>query len=94
MCRFVGGDSLKKFLIIFALMFMLTGCAEVEKESTPEPVNVSMFKQIEMTNGWRIVYHRETKVMYAVSCSTYNYGNFTLLVNPDGTPMLYEGEDD
>ena len=74
-------------------MLMLTGCgATVEKElTTPEPVNVSMFKQIEMTNGWRIVYHRETKVMYAVSCGTYNMGTFTLLVNPDGTPMLYEG---
>lgn len=83
---------MKKILIIFALMFMLTGCAKVET-AYPESVNVSMFKQIETTGTWRIVYHRETKVMYAVSCSTYNYGNFTLLVNPDGTPMLYEGED-
>lgn len=83
---------MKRVLIIFALMFMLTGCAEVEKEQ-PEPTNVSMFKVIESNGVWKIVYHRETKVMYVVSWGTYNSGTFTLLVNPDGTPMLYEGED-
>lgn len=31
------------------------------------------------------------KVMYAVSGGAYNNGTFTLLVNPDGTPMLWEG---
>lgn len=81
---------MKRLLIIFALMFILTGCAKVETAS-PEPVNVSMFKQIETTGTWIIVYHRKTKVMYAVSWGTYNGGTFTLLVNPDGTPMLYEG---
>lgn len=37
-----------------------------------------------------IFHHRETKVMYAVSGGTYNRGNFTLLVNSDGSPMLWE----
>lgn len=35
-----------------------------------------------------------TKVMYAISDGAHNYGNFTLLVNADGTPMLYEGGDE
>ncbi len=39
--------------------------------------------------GWLIVYRRETKVMYAVSNSNHNVGTFTLLVNADGTPMLW-----
>lgn len=41
---------------------------------------------------YRIVYHKENKVMYAVSSSGYNAGNFTLLVDENGDPMLYEGE--
>lgn len=81
---------MKRLLIIFALMFMLTGCAKVETASS-EPANVSMFKQIETTGTWIIVYHRKTKVIYAVSYYGAGSGVFTLLVNPDGTPMLYEG---
>lgn len=44
---------------------------------------------------YEVVYHRDTKVMYVVSRGNYNAGNFTLLVNPDGSPMLYkESEED
>lgn len=50
----------------------------------------SMFVIVETTPRWRIVYHKNTKVMYAVSAGNYNVGNFTLLVNPDGTPMIWE----
>ena len=35
-----------------------------------------------------IVYERKTKVIYAISKN----GMFTLLVNPDGTPQVYDGE--
>lgn len=38
----------------------------------------------------RIVYDRDTLVMYAVSDGRENKGVFTLLVNPDGTPKLYK----
>ena len=50
-----------------------------------------MFVEREEANRWIIVYHKETKVMYAVSYGSYNIGTFTLLVNADGTPMLYKG---
>jgi hypothetical protein len=50
-----------------------------------------MFIKLEETYKWQIVYHKDTKVMYAVSIGHYNSGNFTLLVNADGTPMIYEG---
>jgi hypothetical protein len=49
-----------------------------------------MFIKIETTDDYYIVYHRETKVMYAVSDGAYNRGIFTLLVDEDGRPMLYE----
>lgn len=50
----------------------------------------SDFVIVESTDNFYIVYHKETKVMYAVSDSNYNHGNFTLLVNADGTPMTYK----
>ena len=50
----------------------------------------SMFVCIEETASFSVVYHKETKVMYAVSGGSYNYGTFTMLVNADGTPMVWE----
>lgn len=38
-----------------------------------------------------IVYDRETGVMYAMSRGGYCYGSMTVMVNPDGTPRVYEG---
>ncbi|MEG0453758.1 MAG: hypothetical protein RR559_00070 [Bacteroides sp.] len=50
----------------------------------------SMFVEVERTGRWRVVYHRDTKVMYTVSSGAYNMGSFTLMVDPDGDPMIYE----
>lgn len=79
---------MKKIILIcvLALCLLLSSCSTVE---TAENDGVSMFVQIECTSIWIIVYHRETKVMYAVSAGSYNNGTFTPLVNEDGTPMLY-----
>lgn len=79
---------------LFCAVAMLTcSCdyANVETEADTAE-SVSMFVCVETTSSWKIVYHRETKVMYAVSDYLKNNGNFTLLVNPDGSPMLWEGE--
>jgi hypothetical protein len=38
-----------------------------------------------------ILYDRETGVMYTMSNGTKNSGTMTLMVNPDGTPRVYEG---
>ena len=54
-----------------------------------------MFVYIQSTafsQGYDVVYQKDTKVMYVVSRGTYNQGTFTMLVNPDGSPMLYEKE--
>lgn len=89
----------KKFAILMSslvLAFGLVGCgnATVEKtyDTESEEKVPSIFTEIESTGSWRIVYHRETKVMYAVSWGGYNSGNFTLLVDENGDPLLYEGE--
>lgn len=50
----------------------------------------SMFVAIEYNalNGV-ICYQKDTKVMYWVSRGTSSYGHLTMLVNPDGSPMVY-----
>lgn len=50
-----------------------------------------MFEVVEYGLDYCIVYCVRTKVMYAISTGRDNKGTFTLLVNPDGTPMLWEG---
>lgn len=39
----------------------------------------------------QILYDRETGVMYAKSNGAKNNGTMTVMVNPDGTPRVYEG---
>lgn len=80
--------------VIFA--FFLIGCGTpIERADEKPQQSVSMFVIVEGGKGldsYCIVYHRDTKVMYAISCGTYNSGNFTVLVNPDGSPMIWEGD--
>lgn len=85
-----------KFLMIGSLMLcMFTACSNVEVEKTydedAESID-SMFVAIEKADGWLVVYHRDTKVMYVISRGAYNQGNFTLMVDENGDPLLYEGE--
>lgn len=84
-------NKLALILLTLLLAITLSCCGDnpVYKVSEPEKEVPSMFVQIEYTGVWKVVYHRETKVMYTISSGGYNCGNFTLLVNPDGTPMVY-----
>lgn len=86
---------MKRKIIAIALLvcLLMAGCSNthVEREGEDSETVTSMFVLVEETGSWRVVYHRETKVMYAVSANSYNFGNFTLLVNADGSPMLWEG---
>lgn len=79
---------MKKIIVIMlvVLVVVMAGCSEVEDKSS----DMSEFVIVEGTSSWYIVYHKKTKVMYAVSDGIYNRGTFTLLVNADGTPMLWE----
>lgn len=75
--------------ILILLTLLLSGCKTVESVNDNNK-DTSMFVEVETTVQWRVVYHKETKVMYAVSNGTYNGGTFTLLVDADGKPMLWE----
>lgn len=61
-----------------------------ESKSEVAKGDPSMFVLIEKGEHWNVYYHQETKVMYVMSLSSYNRGNFIVMVDQDGSPMLYE----
>ena len=86
----------KAIVLIMAVIMAATIAAcgnKVEKadSSVGDHETKSMFVSVEDTDTWAVVYHRDTKVMYSVSTGSSNRGNMTLLVNADGTPMIYKG---
>lgn len=82
-----------KTIVLIAAFTLLSGCANVEN-AEPEPQNVSMFDVIEKSTYWHVVADRYTGVMYAVSDGNYNRGNFTLLVDAEGKPLIWRGGQD
>lgn len=89
----------KKFAVLLSALVLavgLMGCAYSEMETTydeeAEVLPPSMFVAVEDGLRYRIVYHKETKVMYAISNGGYNQDTFTLLVDANGDPLLYKGE--
>lgn len=89
-----------KKIIAVALIFcmlLLCSCGSYSEVKTTydiesEEAAPSMFVSVEDTLDWQIVYHKTTKVMYAVSQGGYNQGTFTLLVDENGDPLLWEGD--
>lgn len=73
-------------ILIVLVVLMLCGCEKYTVGTTENLNGESMFVLVENTYTFAVVYHRDTKVMYVISC-----GGFYLLVNQDGTPMLWEG---
>ena len=83
----------KIIALVLLVCLLLPGCSsDTHGETAYEKsdIETSMFVTVEKYNMWEVVYHKDTKVMYAVSDGSYNHGNFTLLVNADGSPMLWE----
>lgn len=87
----------KKIFVLAILTFclLLTGCGtKMVSVSDLGDSNVSMFVLIEKAAAYKIVYHRDTKVMYAISNGGYNAGNFTVMVDEEGKPLLYQENTD
>jgi uncharacterized protein YceK len=86
MKRFIAG--------VVACIMILSGCSKVtvedESQYNNEDTVKSMFVIVEKAANWLVVYNKDTKVMYVVSKNSHSSGIFTLLVNPDGTPMIWE----
>ena len=77
------------------LVFMVCGCSNADEDDVSNFENTDIFKTVSIDCGrnedYIVVYHIETKVMYVVVRHGRGVG-ITPLLNPDGTPMLYQGE--
>ena len=77
------------FLIVVISVSSLCSCTNATATSVSND-DTSMFVCLEEALRWDVVYHKDTKVMYAVSRSGTGSGVFTVLLNSDGTPMIYK----
>lgn len=83
---------MKKRYIFFLLLILtvaLCGCSATT--AAQEIASESRFIVVERTDIWKVVYDKETLVMYAVSYGSYNLGTFTPLYDTDGSPLLWKG---
>lgn len=82
------------FVSVISICSLLTACSgntvTIENEYNKEGTVSSMFVEVERTGNFYVIYHKETKVMYAVSYGAHNCGTVTLLVDENGDPMLWE----
>lgn len=76
-------------LAALLLVFGISGCATNKAESVVDDTASSRFVELESSGIWSVVYDKDTKVMYTVSTGYHSSGIFTMLVNADGTPLLY-----
>ena len=86
----------KLIVVVLVVFMLLTGCgAKMKHESDlkNQETNVSMFVILENSMTYKIVYHKKTKVMYAISNGGYNSGTFTVMLDADGKPLLYTGDE-
>lgn len=81
-------------IALVVLVAVLASCSEgtvVEVEGK-DAQNTSMFIEVERTDYWIVVYHKDTKVMYVISYGVRNSGNFTVMVDRYGFPLVWEGD--
>lgn len=81
--------------LVLALGLMLAGCrsmGKVDAQKTAEAEeNNRMFMTVSGEWSGVVLVDKTTRVMYWASYDSHNCGNLTLLVNPDGTPRIWEG---
>lgn len=83
---------MKKILISIVVIILFILLAYTCKDMIILNSNASedRFVFISKEGSFDIYYDSETKVQYAISNSSYNRGNLTLLVDADGKPLLYQ----
>ena len=88
---------MKKILCLLVTVVMLSlvcvGCSSAEdvaRDTAEESTSSFVVVEDDHIYGYnyKIVYHKDTKVMYAVS----RENAFEVMLNPNGSPMIWEGE--
>ena len=85
---------MKKFIVAFiALMFLLVvACGDsgsVQAEGAVKPTEGATFTMVDFDVAEVVICHEETGVCYLVYRSNNGTG-VTVMVNPDGTPYVWE----
>lgn len=79
----------KLFVCVCLIAMLLTGCSHNSLERSEIK---QRFATVEKYGNYSIIVDLETNVMYLkFETSSYKYG-ITVLLNSDGTPMLWDGE--
>ncbi len=73
-------------LVIILIIVMCVALRFYEQYSDRD----SPFVCVETTSTSKIVYHKETKVMYTVGTTRFSRGIYTVLVDEEGNPMIWE----
>ena len=83
----VVGAIAASFALTTVILFVIAVVVSEKPEDFESfaPTFVEVERNYSQT--WRIYYHQDTKVMYAVSKD----GVWTVMVNADGSPMIWEG---
>jgi hypothetical protein len=84
---FLGGVIAAVLLIAMAACETQPAAASFENSTSLQ----AQFVMVYDSYGYSIVYNAANRVMYAVSSGPSNAGTFTLLVNDDGSPMIWKG---
>ena len=75
--------------LIILILFICAGCSGMDSKDENQNAS-SMFVIIEYDINYgypyTVVYHKETKIMYALD----QYNHFTVMVDAEGKPLLYE----
>lgn len=79
--------------ILIVIGIMVLGFVFKNISTTTVTSNNDRFVKINSENKFYIVYDIKTKVEYAISNGDYNRGTLTLLVDAEGKPLLYTGEE-
>lgn len=75
----------KAIVILMITTLLMCGCGKGGGEKVDGLGD--RFETIEYGEGWRILVDNETDVLYLYDATTYQ-GGITVLLKPNGTPML------
>ena len=85
---------MKKFIVaLIALMFLLVvACGDsgtVQAEGAVKNTEDANFVRVDIDGRETVLCHEETGVCYLIVHNTYGVG-LTVMLNPDGTPYVWE----
>lgn len=89
---------MKKLLILLLVLIMpiglFCGCGfENEEDIESENSSFSIIENVDLVNcySYMILVHKQTRTMYLWTIG-YRQSGLTIILNADGTPMIWEGE--